>query len=271
MYVVGVDGSARSDAALAWALDAAERLRCAVVAVRVWPGVADHVRDTAEVRDKLAREVAALDASVARALAGRETKPPLVRELREGDPATELTRAADDTAARAIVVGRSGLGGIEGTLLGSVSRRLVGDAGRTVVVVPNAGTARNDRVVAGVTDDAESAEAVAWAAEEAALRGATLVALHAHGGIAFADPAVVDDYENELLRRVVGKALGRPAVPVEYVVTEEDPVPALLDAAGTADLLVIGARAHGLLPQVLPTTAVRCAENAPVPVAVVRA
>jgi hypothetical protein len=44
-----------------------------------------------------------------------------------------------------------------------------------------------------------------------------------------------------------------------------------VDGSQRPDLLVVGARARGLLPRVVPTTVVRRAEPAPVPVAVVRA
>ena len=273
MYVVGVDGSARSDAALRWAIEAAARLRCPVLAVRVWPGTSELVRDSTEVREKVRREQEALDASVARGLAGFRNPPLVAKELREGDPATELADAADETMARAIVVGHSGLGGLEATVLGSVARRCVADAGRTVVVVPfpAPATARG-RVAVGVTDDPASVDAVEWAAGEAAARGAVLVAVRASEGIAFADPEVVAHYEAELVRRVVTKALhpDPDRVPVEYVVTDGDTVAALLAAAQEADLLVVGARTSGLLAQVVPTTTIRCVEEAPVPVAVVR-
>lgn len=273
MYVVGVDGSARSDGALRWALEAGARMRAAVVAVRVWPGTKGSVRDSTEVREKVRREHEALDASVARALAGAEDPPLVAKELREGDPATELIAVADEVLARAIVVGRSGLGSLEATLLGSVARRCVADAGRTVVVVPfRAETRATGRVAVGVTDDPGSVEAIEWAAEEAAARGAVLVAVRAHEGIAFADPHVVAHYEDELVRRVVAKALyPDPAhVPVEYVVTEDDKIHALLAYGATTDLLVVGARTHGFLAQVVPTTTIRCVEESPVPVAVVR-
>lgn len=266
MYVVGVDGSVRSDAALRWALAAARSERCAVLAVRVWYGTGS--RDASEIRARNEMERAALSASVARA----DTNGVAVAtELREGDPATELIQAANDTTARALVVGRSGLGGIEATLLGSVSRRCIADAELPVVVVPAATSGDTGRVAVGVTDDEAAREAVAWAADVAAFRGAELVAVHAYEGIAFADDAVTAHYEAELAHRVVAKALERDPdrVPVTYVVTEGRAVNVLLDAARDTDLLVVGARTRGLLAEAVPTTVIRLAEESPVPVAIV--
>lgn len=57
-------------------------------------------------------------------------------EVRHGDPATELLRAAVELDAACIVVGRHGHGRLARFLLGSVTDRLVGHGDRPVVVVP---------------------------------------------------------------------------------------------------------------------------------------
>lgn len=57
-------------------------------------------------------------------------------EVRHGDPAAELLRAAAELDAACIVVGRHGRGRLARLLLGSVTDRLVGHADRPVLVVP---------------------------------------------------------------------------------------------------------------------------------------
>lgn len=257
MYVVGADGSGMSDAALRWAL----RHGDAVHVVRVWPGYGTHARDDDEVARRVAGERYALDASVARSAGGGTG---VTRELRCGRPADELLAAAE--GAEALVLGRSGLRGIEGALLGSVPRECIVRARVPVVVVPGTDPdPPTGRVAVGVSDDPAALAAVEWAAGEAARRGAVLVAVRAHGGIAFADPEVTDEYEHEIARQLVGKV--SPEGPVEYRVVEGDVVPVLLAEAARCDLLVVGTRAHGT---VLPTTVSRLADAATVPLVVVR-
>ncbi|HWL35522.1 MAG TPA: universal stress protein [Frankiaceae bacterium] len=272
MYVVGVDGSRQSQAALRWAVDAAAARADEVVAVRVWSGLAPRLRASREGRARAEGEEAALAESVRPAVAAHPGMRPLRTELREGDAATELFRVAGDSGV--IVVGRSGFSGREATVMGSVVRQCVSRAQRPVVVVPDGDPAPpRGRVAVGVADESHALRAVEWAAAEAAARDATLVAVHAYAPSLVADAALEQLYEWELTHRVVDKALAAAgvAVDVEYAVHEEDTVRALLDAATGADLLVVGARTHGVLANVVATTAIRCAERSPVPVAVVPA
>jgi nucleotide-binding universal stress UspA family protein len=81
----------------------------------------DHATATAEAGAALARE----SGGAAEALA--------VPDLR--DVASAVLEVADDHDAAAIVVGSRGLGAVGAKLLGSVSRRLLHDARRPVVVV----------------------------------------------------------------------------------------------------------------------------------------
>jgi len=55
-------------------------------------------------------------------------------EILQGEPATEIVRLASEREADLIIVGSRGLGGVAGTLLGSVSRAVVHDSDRPVLV-----------------------------------------------------------------------------------------------------------------------------------------
>lgn len=60
----------------------------------------------------------------------------LVFETTHRSPAHEIVHTADEEHAEAIVCGTRGLGGLQGTLLGSVARELLHHAAVPVIVVP---------------------------------------------------------------------------------------------------------------------------------------
>lgn len=127
--VVGVDGSAASEAAVALAFEEAALWSTELVAVEVRrsrradaPGVA---------RESLL--------GLSEALAGWGEKFPGVhvrREVLGGHPAMVLSQQA--VGARCLVVGSRGVGGFRGLILGSTSRTLVHHAPCPLIVVPPA-------------------------------------------------------------------------------------------------------------------------------------
>ncbi|TAJ48182.1 MAG: universal stress protein [Herbiconiux sp.] len=140
--VVGHDGSAQSDRALAVALDLAQALSVPVVIVRAWSietaphgtifhdgYAASFAEITAAVRERLRAETADL---VARYPGCRVD----VRGVL-GQPSEVLAGAS--AGARMLVVGSRGLGGFAGLLLGSVSEQCIRHARCPVLVVPMAG------------------------------------------------------------------------------------------------------------------------------------
>ncbi|MFZ5633230.1 MAG: universal stress protein [Bacillota bacterium] len=60
---------------------------------------------------------------------------PLTTVVREGDPAKEIVRFAEENGIDHIVIGRRGLGNIRGALLGSVSAKVIHSARCPVTVV----------------------------------------------------------------------------------------------------------------------------------------
>ncbi|HEX2144279.1 MAG TPA: universal stress protein [Glycomyces sp.] len=133
--VVGVDGSAASDKALAWAVKQAARTGAKLEAVQAWEvpamyGTGMMVLPGGEEFDKAARR--SLEGSVGRALGGRRDVE-VEHHTVAGHPAKALIDMAE--GADLLVVGSRGHGGFVGALVGSVSHYCVSHAQCPVVVV----------------------------------------------------------------------------------------------------------------------------------------
>ncbi|MDO8187777.1 universal stress protein [Conexibacter sp. JD483] len=118
--VVGVDGGAESEAALGVAARLAQGLGVALTAIAVHDP-RPHARDGAEGIAEQAREHAGVTAA----------------EVRHGDPATELARAAQE--ADLLVLGSRHGGHAARVTLGRVGHRLTTDAPCSLLLVPCAG------------------------------------------------------------------------------------------------------------------------------------
>ena len=137
--VVGVDGSAGAEAALAWALHEAEATGSDVTAVLAYSydlwwidGGADY--EPKQIERKAVEARAALDDMVAKWVP-ESTSVPVHRIVVEGHPTDVLLEVARD--ADLLVVGSRGRGELAGLLLGSVSQRCAERASCPVVVVPD--------------------------------------------------------------------------------------------------------------------------------------
>jgi nucleotide-binding universal stress UspA family protein len=130
-------------------------------------------------------------------------------------------------------------------------------------------------VVVGVDGSEGSRHALRWAAEEARLRGARLRAVHVwsyldQAGEAF-DPSYGDDDARRFLDETVA-GLGDEAVglDIERAAVCDLPARGLLDSAGDADLLVVGARGMGgFRGLLLGSVSQQVAQHAPCPVVIV--
>ena len=143
-------------------------------------------------------------------------------------------------------------------------------------------------IVVGIDGTEHAAAALRWAAEEAALRQATLVAVHAWTFIPVTTPAdsglvpmawtesmEVLDASRAAAERIAGDqvraVLGEEHDAVVKVV-EGGPATALVEAAADADLLVVGNQGRGNLASAqLGSTSAEVADAAPCPVVIVRA
>jgi nucleotide-binding universal stress UspA family protein len=98
-------------------------------------------------------------------------------DLLTGPPALMVTGSG--SGALMLVVGARGAGGFAAMLLGSVSRYAAMHASCPVVVVREETGAVHREVVVGIRDPHDATATLPFAFDEAARRGATLVAVHA--------------------------------------------------------------------------------------------
>jgi nucleotide-binding universal stress UspA family protein len=137
--LVGVDGSAASLAALAWAEDLAvlTGASCEVLtAVEDDPisPLGPNAAISADGETGAPRRIRALAAGWCQPL--RDADVPHRVTVVRGTAAPALVQAARTLAPDLVVVGSSGAGSAGDPLVGSVSRRVAHDAGRPVAVVP---------------------------------------------------------------------------------------------------------------------------------------
>jgi nucleotide-binding universal stress UspA family protein len=198
--------------------------------------------------------------------------PGKVRPLLAAGPAARVLCEHSGDAAM-VVVGSRGCGGLTGMLLGSVSQQVCAHARGRVVVVrghwhPAAGYVPGP-VVAGADGSAPSRAAIAFAAEEAALRAVPLLAV-----CALADtPGSLGGagrMQEAFDRDIAQWEKEHPELTILRQVTPGQPRTALLDAASDAQLLVVGSRGRGgLTGMLLGSVSQAILHHAPCPVGVV--
>lgn len=231
-YVVGVDGSAPSEAALAWAVRHARRDGSGLLVVHVVDpqggvrGIAE--LDAAESAGEL---LLAATADRVRG-AGLEVESRLLLDV----PVWALADEAgpDDI----LVVGTGKTGYVSGRVLGSRSVQFALAARGTVAVVPDADPRFRDGVVAGV-DRVENAALVGRrAALEAVDRGMRLTLVQALP--AEAVEAVRADPESPLALAAEAAREVEGMLEIRSRFSARPPAEALLDAARGSALLVLG-------------------------------
>jgi nucleotide-binding universal stress UspA family protein len=236
--VVGADGSASSEAALTWGVEAALRRSLPLRVVHVEAAGPDAGTRGRDLVDALLRR-----AAQAQVRAEGVVQP--------GDPVRVLIDQAGSAAL--VVVGAIGKSGPRHLRLGSVADHLIQQARCPVVVTPEApNPAADHRVVVGLDGTGGSEHALTFAFEEASLRGVslTIVIARAEADDSGADAKVelgatdarFGAYDLTVLRKA------HPIVRVSGEIRAGNPVQLLLEHARDAELLVVGARAHAGLP-----------------------
>ncbi len=286
--VAGVDGSVPALNAARWAAGEAARRRLPLRLVQVidvvWatsgfaPPADFFTGLEAEGRRQLTEAATAV----------RESHPELAIEtvLRTASLVPTLIGLSVD--AEMMVLGSRGSGGFTGLLAGSTAVALVARGHCPVAVVrgtqADGAPPSKGPVVVGVDGSPISEPALAMAFEEASMRGADLVAVHAWveftSETAYAaarqllvDWDAVETRERETLaERLAGWQEKYPDVAVRRVVAGgSSPSKLLVAEAEGAQLLVVGSRGHGGFAGVLlGSTSRALVHHAPCPLLVVR-
>ena len=187
--------------------------------------------------------------------------------------------------ARMVVCGSRGLGEVTGGLLGSVTSALAHHAHSPVAVIrewprPTDPTAMGN-VVVGVDGSANSEPAIAVAFEEASLRGADLVAVHAWSDVTLSTvephnqglpwPSIETAEHATLAESLAGFTERYPDVGVSTVIVQDQPVRTLLSHTDTAQLMVVGNRGRGgFTSMLLGSTSTALLHSARCPLLIVR-
>lgn len=276
--VVGVAGTPSSEDAVRWGAEAARARGAHLVLVHAvglpvsgYEGVWD---------DALGEGVAAMlthQADVA--TAGR---PDLVvrTEIDMQSPGQALTRRSE--TADLLVVGTRRTTPQHRVYSGSLAYQVVAGARCPVAVVPPSARVPENRVVVGADGSRDALAAVRAGAWEADRTGAVLQVVHAWreptivASVGWAPPelpsAVKDEERVVLGESTAGLAEEYPDLEVERTLVEADPSSALLAAAGTARLLVVGSHGRGgVARMLLGSVSHAMVLHAPCPVLVTRA
>jgi len=251
--VVAVDGS---DDALRAALWAAEEARRRSVGLRVVsaPAVPSRVHAYQGASSIVASMLhdAAAGAVLQAARQVTEAVPGLAIDTCVLADTPAIAVAASGSGATMLVVGARGTGGFGEMALGSVSRHAAAAATCPVVVVHRQPAPARPEVIVGVRDPGASGPALAFAFEEAELRQADLVAVHAWDGLppALQVPGAPDGDAGPgpaIARQQIAAELAAwhekyPTVTSAAQVTHGHPGQVLSIRAATAQLVVLGRR-----------------------------
>ncbi|WP_420124242.1 universal stress protein [Nakamurella sp.] len=259
--VVGIDGSDEARAAAGWAAAEAARLRTGLVLVSAY---------TVPHRGLLAYDVMAPDYAAIVLAHQQETHREIAAELLTRHPGLPISSTVEAGHPVDVLLGRSAgaallvvstreRGRFRRAVGGSVAQALAAHATVPVAVIrPGTAAPRTGPVVVGVDGSPNSRPAIGAAYDAAATRGVELVALHAwhddmtldvdERGLVGAD--IGDEALREIERALVSEELAGwaeryPDVVVRPLVRKGDPVTLLLEASGTAGLVVVGSRGRG--------------------------
>lgn len=189
---------------------------------------------------------------------------------------------AESGSARCLVLGESGHGAFAGLLLGSTTVTLSAHAHSPVVVVRGSAENPDGPVVVGVDGSELSDLALGCAFEQAAARGARLVAVHAFSDedpkMVFREERMEHDWEplevsetRVLEHSLEGWSQRYPGVDLEEDVEPGKPRQRLIAHSEGASLVVVGSRGRGgFTGLLLGSTSQALLHHAACPVMVVR-
>jgi nucleotide-binding universal stress UspA family protein len=281
--VVGVDASAGSLDALRWADHYATRTGRQLRVITSWSYPATAALPggpkllSAEAMDAATTEQTTLTVLTH---IGR-TLPDSDLQVRRGPADLALLSAAQAADAVMVVVGKRGLGPIDGRLLGSVSRRIAELAQCPVAVIPAisdiGGAPPSDGpILVGVDGSSAATAARNWAITAATELGVELIFAHGVAGLpSELPPSSVDQFIARAQQMVEGHVAAARAAGVAAgaEVAVDDPrrlLDRLSDTRGT-QMIVVGAEGEGPVGGMLIGTVVHyVAQFAGVPVIIIR-
>lgn len=280
--VVGMDGSAGSLKAAAWAArEAKVRGRGVTLTHAIVPlaassafGVAvpprldviEDMRDSA--LEDLTRIAADLDC----------TDVDVVVDI--GIPSALLLAASD--TAELLVLGSRGRGGFTSLLLGSVGSQVASHANCPVIVMRNDPRAGASEIIVGLDGSPHSMAALDFAFDEASRHGYSLVAVHAwdvpsfdliitgDGSIPLPGENLADEEVRLSAEILAGYTEQYPDVKVAERLVRAQAIRALLDSASNAAMIVLGTRGrNAAMGALLGSTSNGVLHKAKIPVVIV--
>ena len=254
--IVGVDGSDRSDDALALASSIARSTAAEIVLARAYPydDAVGHVGDSARRHDLREAAQDVLD----RVREHSDTDLHVTtRTIADPSPSRALHTLAEREHASLVVIGSSHRGAIGRVFAGTTAERLLHGSPCAVAVAPR-GMAHGEpisRITVGWDRSAEAAAALGAATAIARAVGAELHLVEVLDIQWAGTPAIIPGSGAELAAhqpaararaRLDEAASGLPAdLRVETALVLGDPVADLLKRSEDADLLVLGSRGYG--------------------------
>jgi len=250
--VVGVDGTGRSLRALMWAAHDAALRRCPLRLIHTLPRwEADFPLFPPGRLEEAEDRGRAIMAEAVSLVAEAYPQVEVSTDLPMKTPAAAMLAEAEH--AQAIALGAKGED-IGNVLLGSTVLQIVGHAPCPVVVIPHVTTGHH-RIAVGTDGSPDSTVALAYAFEEAQLRGNRLEVISAlllpqGWPTHLLRPLPEDNQEvvkrgQEVENQIAPLREQYPDVDVELNVHRWGPIRTLSDASHRADMLVLGSRGRG--------------------------
>jgi nucleotide-binding universal stress UspA family protein len=261
--IVGIDGSPASDAAVSWAAHDAAIRGLPLTLVHVDPAAptwsqAPLLEESPEQQEAEGRSLLANASTIAHDAIADTAQIQINGELLSSATVPTLVDQSKD--AELIVVGSRGRGALSRSFLGSVSSGLIRHAHCPVALIgdvdPQMPHPAQAPVLVGI-DGSTSDLATAIAFEEASLRNADLIALHAWNDI---DMNAIPGYDwspttakegHLLAHALVGWQERYPDVSVHKQLVSSRAARALVDASVSAQLVVVGSHGSGALAGML--------------------